>query len=67
LFTKTLFQAKTIIERHTRTGDRLVTFEELVEMTRRSPRRTVDMIAGELTFTQLGEIELSKLTFLRKE
>ena len=53
-------QAKTIIERHTKMGERLVTFEELVEMTRRSPRRTVDMIAGELAFTQLGEIELSK-------
>ncbi len=56
-----MFKAKTIIERHTKVGDRLVTFEELVEMTRRSPRRTVEMIAGELTFTQLGEIELSKL------
>jgi hypothetical protein len=55
------FQAKTIVERHVRAGDRLLTFEELVEMTRRSPRRSVDMIAGELAFTQLGEIELSGL------
>ncbi len=57
-------QAKAIIERHVRAGDRLLTFEELVEMTRRSPRRSVDMIAGELTFTQLGEIELSKFVTL---
>ena len=38
------------------------TFEELVEITRTSPRRQVPMVKDGLEFTQLGEFELSKLT-----
>ena len=55
-------QAKTVLERHFRVDDRAFTFEELVEITRTSPRRQVPMVKDGLEFTQLGEFELSKLT-----
>ena len=39
--------------------DRAYTFEELSEMSRGSPRRSVDMMLGALQFTQLGQFDLS--------
>ena len=39
--------------------DRAYTFEELSEMSRSSPRRSVDMMLGALQFTQLGQFDLS--------
>ena len=48
------------MERHFAVADRPMTFEELVEMSRRNPRKTVKMAGGELMFTQQGEFELSK-------
>ena len=48
------------MERHFLIGERPLTFEELVEMSRRNPRKIVRMMGGELMFTQQGEFELSK-------
>ena len=45
-------------------AERPMTFEELVEMTTRNPRRTVAMAAGELAFTEQGEFNsLSNIKF----
>ena len=44
-------------------GDRPFTFEELVEMTRSSPRTAVDMMQDGLEFTQLGEFNLSMISW----
>jgi hypothetical protein len=49
------FQGKGILERHFMVSDHPVTFVELVEMTRNNPRRSVEFLAGELTFTMQGE------------
>ena len=49
------------MKRHIRQDESLVVFEQLVEMTRRSPRRQVPMLNGGLQFTQLGEFKLSKI------
>ena len=49
-----------ILQRHIKSSERGQTFEELVEMTRGSPRRSVEMMVGRLEFTQLGEFNLSK-------
>ena len=49
------------MERHIKMGERPFTFEELIEMSRRNPRRTVPMNKGELSFTEQGEFnKLSK-------
>merc|ERR1711976_381370 len=48
-----------ILKRHIKVGDRPFTFEELVEMTRSSPRTAVDMMQDGLEFTQLGEFNLN--------
>lgn len=49
-----------IVMRHIREeeGSRPKTFEQLVEVTRKSPRRQVSMANGGLKFTQLGEFSL---------
>ena len=55
------FQSQVIIQRHFSMGERPLTFEELIEMTTRNPRRSVPMAAGELAFTEQGEFNsLSK-------
>ena len=43
------------MERHFKVGDRSLVFEELVEKSRQSPRRIVEMAGGQLTFTEQGE------------
>ena len=48
------------MKRHIRQDERPIVFEQLVEMSRRSPRRKVSMLNGGLQFTQLGEFKLSK-------
>ena len=48
------------MERHFAVHERPLTFEELVEMSRRNPREVVKMVGGELTFQQQGEFEFSK-------
>ena len=53
-------QGKAIMERHFAVHERPLTFEELVEMSRRNPREVVKMVGGELTFQQQGEFEFSK-------
>ena len=55
-----LKQAVNIVMRHIREeeGSRPKTFEQLVELTRTSPRREVSMANGGLKFTQLGEFSL---------
>ena len=55
-----IFQTVGILQRHLKSSERGHTFEELVELTRGSPRRSVDMMIGRLEFTQLGEFNLSK-------
>ena len=50
------------MKRHIRQDERPIVFEQLVEMSRRSPRRKVSMLNGGLQFTQLGEFKLSKQT-----
>merc|ERR1712029_82978 len=52
--------ALNIVMRHIRDeqGSRPKTFEQLVEMTRKSPRRQVKMRNGGLQFTQLGDFTL---------
>ena len=50
------------MKRHIRQDERPIVFEQLVEMSRRSPRRKVAMLNGGLQFTQLGEFKLSKQT-----
>lgn len=50
---------KTVLERHIKLAERAFTFEELVERSRSSPRRTVEMLAGALQFTQAGEFALN--------
>ena len=54
-----IFQTVGILQRHLKSSERGHTFEELVELTRGSPRRSVDMMIGRLEFTQLGEFNLS--------
>ena len=54
-----------ILQRHLKSSERGHTFEELVELTRGSPRRSVDMMIGRLEFTQLGEFNLSKTHCLK--
>ena len=53
------------MQRHLKSSERGHTFEELVELTRGSPRRSVDMMIGRLEFTQLGEFNLSKTHCLK--
>ena len=53
----TCSQGKIIMERHMKVDERPLTFEELVEMSRRNPRRTVPMNRDELTFTEQGEFK----------
>ena len=48
------------MQRHIKVDERAYTFEELSEMTRSSPRRSVDMMRDALEFNQLGEFNLSK-------
>lgn len=48
------------MERHFMISERPMTFEELEELTRTNPRRTVQMIGTGLAFKQQGEFELSK-------
>ena len=45
-----------MLERHFKIGDSPLTFETLIEMSRTSPRRMVDMMRDELTFTEQGEL-----------
>ncbi len=52
-------QAKAVMERHFKFAEQPMTFEMLEELSRTSPRRTVDMIGADLTFTQQGEFKLS--------
>ena len=49
------------MKRHVReeVGIRARTFEDLVEMSRQSPRREVEMMNGGLMFSQLGEFNLN--------
>ena len=54
---------KAILERHFIISERPKTFEELVEVSRTSPRRVVDMVKGELIFSEQGEFDPN----LRKE
>ena len=48
------------MERHFAVHERPLTFEELVEMSRRNPREVVQMVRGEMMFQQQGEFEFSK-------
>ncbi len=48
---------KAILERHFRISERAKTFEELVEISRTSPRRIVEFIASNLEFTEQGEFD----------
>ena len=48
------------MERHFAVHERPLTFEELVEMSRRNPREVVQMVRGEIGFQQQGEFEFSK-------
>ncbi len=52
-------QGKAIMERHFKIAEQPLTFETLEELSRTSPRRVVDMMGGQLTFTQQGEFKLS--------
>ena len=48
------------MERHFAVHERPLTFEELVEMSRRNPREVVQMVRGEMMFQQQGEFEFSE-------
>ena len=50
------------MERHFAVHERPLTFEELVEMSRRNPREVVQMVRGEMMFQQQGEFEFSEST-----
>ena len=54
------------MERHLKVDERSLTFEELLEMSRKNPRRTVPFSKDELTFTQQGEFnKLSESRFCK--
>lgn len=50
---------RVIMQRHFKVDERPLTFEELIELSRRTPSREVPMASGELTFNEQGEFSLN--------